>query len=123
EHRLLALDRALLAREPRDVAREAAVRSLGIDEGPAALVGAEVTGGALVVLGRELERERGLDADEARGPGPLVATQGLHRRADGPGLTGVRVDVDLGVGHPLLDVVDLGLDRGEAVLGAALQHE
>ena len=29
----------------------------------------------------------------------------------------------LGAGHPLFDVVDLGLDRGQVVLGPALQDE
>src|SRR5690606_33642650 len=103
--------------EARDVARGRAVGPRRVDEGALALVRAEVTDGALVVLRRVLEVQRGIDADEARLPRALVAPQRLDRRADGARLPGVRVDVHLGAGDALLDVVDLRLDRGQVVLG------
>ena len=74
-------------------------------------------------LRRVLEVDRRIDADERAPAAALDDAERLHRRADGAGLAGVRVDVHLAVGHALLDVVDLRLDRGEVVLRAALQHE
>ena len=82
-----------------------------------------MTHGLFVVLGHVLEVERGLDADEARLAGALVATQGFDGRADGAGFTGVRVHEHLRARYALLDVVDLGLDGRQVVLRAALQHE
>src|SRR5690606_7846124 len=90
EHRLLALDGALLAREAGDVASRRAIRALRVDEGALALVRAKVAGRALVVLRRVLEIESGLDADEPRRPRALVAPQRLDRRAERAGLAGVR---------------------------------
>ena len=70
----------------------------------------------------ELDVDRRIDADERRIAAPLDHAQGLERRADRARLAAVRVDVDLGAGHALLDVVDLGLDRRQVVLRAALEH-
>jgi hypothetical protein len=56
-------------------------------------------------------------------PRRLVTRSASNAAPIAPGLAAVRVEVDLGVGHALLDVVDLGLERGEVLLGAALEHE
>src|SRR5690606_16624846 len=106
----LRLDGALLAREAADVARRRSVRSEGVDEGARALVRAEVTDRLGVVLRRVAEVDRALEADEGGVPAPLDDAERLHGGADGAGLAAVRVDVDLGPGDALLDVVDLSLD-------------
>src|SRR5690606_31324350 len=62
---LLALDRALLAGEARDVAAGAAVGRARVDERAAALVRAEVAGGRLVRGRRVLEGDGLIEPDEA----------------------------------------------------------
>jgi hypothetical protein len=76
-----------------------------------------------VVLGGELDVDRRVEAHEGRVASALHHAQRLEGGADRAGLARVRVHEHLGVRHALLDVVDLGLDRGEVVLRAALQHE
>jgi predicted component of type VI protein secretion system len=67
--------------------------------------------------------DRLIEPDEGGLAAALGDAQRLERGADRAGLAAVRVEVDLGVGDALLDVVDLGLERGQVLLGAALQHE
>ena len=122
EHRLFALDRALLAGEPGDVAGSRSVWALGVDERPLAFVGTEVTHRLFVVLGRVLNVDRVIETDErGRAAAPNDAER-FERRAQCAGFAGVRVDIHLGVWNALLDVVDLRFDRGQVVLRAALEH-
>src|SRR6202042_2441573 len=106
-----------------DVAAGRAVGTAGVDEGALAVVLAEVAGRLVVVLGGVFQIDRRVDADEGAAPAALDDAHRLHRRADGSGLAGVGVDVDLAARNALLDVIDLGLDGGEVVLRAALQDE
>ena len=115
-------DRALLAAEAGDVAARAAVGRLGVDERARAVVRAEMAPRGLVVAADVLDVDRGVEADERRVAAPLHDAQRLERRADRPGFAWMRVHVDLGVRHALLDVVDLRLHAREVVLRAALQH-
>ena len=65
-----------------------------------------------------------IEADEGRVVPRRLTTRSVSNAAPiAPASPRVRVDVDLGVGHALLDVVDLRLERGEVVLRAALEHE
>ena len=123
EHRLLALDGALLAGEAGDVAAGRAVGAARVDEGALAVVRAEVARRLVVVLRRVLEVDGRIDADEGAAALALDDAQGLHRGADGARLAGVRVDEHLAARDALLDVVDLRLDGGQVVLRAALEHE
>ena len=97
-------DRSLLAREAGDVAAGATVRRLGVDEGAPAAVGAEAAGRRIVSRRLVGEVDGGLEADERRMPAPRDDPSRLERRADGPGLAGVGVDVHLGARHSLEDV-------------------
>ncbi len=76
-----------------------------------------------VVLRLVLEVDGSIEADEGRASAAPDDTKGLHRRTDGAGLPTMRVHVDLGVRHALLDVVDLRFDGRHVVLRAALQDE
>src|SRR5690606_13081981 len=99
-----------------------------VDEGAQALVLAEVAAGALVAALAEVDAGDLVDADPLGGVAEVLDhAPHLERGADRPGLAAVHVDDDLGLAalglEALLDEVDLGLDGGEVVLGAALEHE
>ena len=93
-----------------------------------ALVLAEVAARVLVSRRAKLDLLDALDADE-RGLKVLLLEQpdGLDGAADRPALAAVRMDGDRGLfgraDKARLDEIDLGLDGGEIVLCAALEHE
>ena len=123
EHRLLALDGALLAGEAGDVAAGRAVGarvSMNVRLHSFGQKWQTVSSSFFVVYSRSIAASMPM---KRAPPLALDDAQRLHRRADRAGLARVRVHEHLAVRHALLDVVDLRLDGGEVVLRAALQHE
>ncbi len=101
---------------------------LDVDEGPQALVLAEVAARLLAPGGAEGDAGDGLQPNERRlhahlGDQPV----GFEGATDGPRLAAVLVHDDLGdhagAHEARLDEVDLRFHRGKIVLGAALEDE
>ena len=82
-----------------------------------------MAGRAVVVRARVLEVDRGIETNERGVTASLHDSQSLHSRPNGTGLAAVRMDEHLGVGHALVDVVNLRFDGRQVVLRAALQNE
>ena len=77
---------------------------------------------ALVVPRRVGEIDRRIQPDEGRVAAARDHAQRFDRGADRAGLARMRVHVNVGVRHALLDVIDLRFHAREVVLRAALQH-
>ena len=122
-HRLLGLDRAFLTGKSGDVAAGGALRRTGVNEGSCAEIVAEATAGGGVGTGGVFEMNRRLQADEAGLTALLDLPPRLQGGADGAGLTAMRMHPHLGPRHARTDIVHLGLDRRQVVLGAALEDK
>ena len=115
--------RAFLATEAGDIAGDVLLRRDHIDKGAGAVVGAEITAGAVVVTGGVIQCDGFIQTNKGRVASALGHTQCFKRRAQSASFTGMRVNVNLGIGHAFADVIDLGLDRRQILLSAALQYK
>src|SRR5439155_22851428 len=102
-------------------------RDLDVDEGPHALVLAEVAASVLAAM-RDVGNVRNrVKADEAGLVAAVIKPPGFDSRADRTGLTAMLVDDDVGLQTLVLearfDEVYLGLHRRQIVLRPTLQDE
>ena len=123
DHFFFGFHRAFFATEPRDVTGGLTVGCFRVDKGPTAVIGAEMTDCRFIVAGHIFKIDPSIEADKGGITATLHHTACFHGGPNGTGLTAVRVDQDFCAGNARLNIVDLGLQRGQVVLGSTLQDK